>query len=349
LENVDLADTISCGEPFDTISGSQISEIKWIPLRVDSANVFRDIDQLDVINGLYVITDKAQCKVIVFDNDGNLLYSIDRRGQGPEDYLEIAAVTATNTSIYVVDNYAKQLQRYSIKDGSFIETIKMPFVAWDIEAFDDGDFLFTCMNVPPDAPIIPKPIDFAVWRTNERMEITDKYLPLPEDHIEFIGKRRYFNRDAKGNINFHTYRYNGFFTIYKDDSIKFHSVQFDMPIPEEENITYEDVTETNYRYLGETPYVSGNYWVADITQGEYGEQMLASKALKKTLLNSRQDASNMLFNIIGVNNQGFIGYLNYGYDQYSALTQHGFPRADAETEAMLQNDEGVVLIQYIMK
>lgn len=166
----------------------------------------------------------------------------------------------------------------------------------------------------------------------------------------YIGKRRYFNRDAKGNINFHTYKYNGFFTFHQDGSPEYHHIKFDKPLPEGgEELTWRNANDKYYRYLDETPYVSGNYWVALISREEYGEQVLASKALKTTRLSSRQDASYFLTRIIGVNNQGFIGDIYDGYETYSELIRYGFPRADAATETMLRNDEGTVMIQYIMK
>lgn len=47
-----------------------------------------------------------------------------------------------------------------------------------MEAFDDNDFIFSCLNNNPETSINTNPINYSVWRTNNNWEFTHFYLPL---------------------------------------------------------------------------------------------------------------------------------------------------------------------------
>lgn len=338
-------DTIFYDENVDTLPIGQICDIQWLPLKETDNGLFKEMSKLMVLDSIFVVVDQPYCKITVFTSQGDFLYQIDNRGQGPEEYLEIAAATATDSLIYVVDNYGKRIQRYLLSDGSYAGSINLPFIAWDIEAFSDNDFLFTCLNSSPEAKIVPKPIDYAVWHTDSLMEVKHTYLPLPENHVEMIGKRKYFVKDNKGNITFHCYKYPGYFTFAKDQEPQYHNISFYNGIPNDEILDYHNIQEKNYIYLDETPYVHDNCWVALIAQGQYARQMIGLNAMNKVVRNSSSSAANAVVNVIGVNNDGFIGYINDGYQQYKGMTDYGFHKADSVTESHIEKG-GCALIMY---
>lgn len=344
-KSVIMADTLICNKLKDTIPSGMICDIRYIPLKETNQGVFSDVYKLFVVDSSYIVVDKSKHRIATFSETGDLLYKIDNMGHGPTEYLEIAAAAATDSVIYVVDNFSNRLQQYSISDGQYIKSTTLPFIAWDIEALSDDDFLFTCLNLNPDAKILPKPINYAVWRTNGEMEITDKYLPVSDEYTEMIGKSRYFSKDKDGNVAFHMYKYPGYFTFTKEDRPEYHHVVLKRPIPSDKQLSYSDVLDKGYEYIDETPFVYDDCWVAAIAKDEAAEQMLGSYRENKILKNSHSWASNLLVNIIGVNKDGFVGILNDDADQYQSLIEHGFPRADAQTENYLKQGCSV-LIQY---
>ena len=337
-----------CKGKLDTITSGVICCLNWIPLSGSGNGLFGEISKLIVRDSMLVVIDRPNCKAVAFNNQGDLLYQIANRGQGPEEYLEIAAASASDSVLYILDNYSHRLQQYSLADGSYIGAISVPFVAWDFEIFSDNDFLFTCLNDMADSEIVPKPINYAVWRTDSTMAVTQTYLPHPENYCEMIGKQRYFNRDNEGNIHFHCYRYPGYFTFTQDkeQEPKFHYVSLERSIPADKNFKYRDVQERNYNYLAETPFVNGNDWIGIMGSGKYLYPIIWHNASDKIYTNSKKWAQNhILYDIVGVNNDGFIGYLGNGAQDYQSLIEHGFPRADDRTEKHIEQD-GCALVIY---
>lgn len=344
-DEIIIADTLSCVGFKDTIPSGLICGIKYIPLQGTNQGVFGDIYKILITDSLYIVVDKSKCRIATFSKTGELLHQIDKMGHGPAEYLEIAAATATDSVIYIVDNFSRRMQLYSIMDGRYIKSIDLPFIAWDIEALSDDDFLFTCLNVNPDAKILPKPINYAVWRTNADMEIMDTYLPVSDEYTEMIGKTRYFGKDSDGNVIFQMYKYPGYFTFTKEGFTEYHHIVFQKPIPFDRYLSYSEVQEKGYEYIDETPFVFEDYWVAAVAKKEFAEQMLGNYKMNAILKNSNQWASNFLINIIGVDKDGFVGIINDDYEQYLALTEHGFPRADTETEECMRQGCSA-LVQY---
>ena len=349
------ADTVVYTADLDTIPSGVICGLEWIPLRGSRNGLFGNISKLIVRDSLLVVIDRPNCKAVAFNKQGDLLYQIANRGQGPEEYLEIAAASASDSVLYILDNYSHRLQQYSLADGSYVGAISVPFVAWDFEMMSDNDFLFTCLNNSPDSEIVPKPMDYAVWRTDSTMAVTHTYLPLPENYFEMIGKRRYFTTDNEGNVIFHCYRYPGFFTFTQDPAQEpaFHYVNFGRSIPADKGLTHKDVRKKKYNYLEETPFVYDDNWIGLTTHHrdwDYIQVMLWHKASGKLLTNSQKWAGNhIIYEMVGVNEDGVIAYLSSGQQQYDSLIEHGFPRADSIAEKHIEQDDCALVIYRFCK
>lgn len=186
LSNVTTADSLLFTEPLDTLPDGVISSVSWLPLQNSDQRIIDEISKLSVVDSFIVIGSRRQAVLQVYSTEGKFLYEISEKGQGPEEYLEIATFTVTPTSIYILDNFSHKISRYALEKGTFMGKTEVPFVAWDMEAFDDNDFLFTCLNNNPDVKVSPSPVDFAVWRTDSHWQITDKYLPVEKNIRNFM-------------------------------------------------------------------------------------------------------------------------------------------------------------------
>lgn len=186
LSNVTTADSLLFTEPLDTLPDGVISSVSWLPLQNSDQRIIDEISKLSVVDSFIVIGSRRQAVLQVYSTEGKFLYEISEKGQGPEEYLEIATFTVTPTSIYILDNFSHKISRYALEKGTFMGKTEVPFVAWDMEAFDDNDFLFTCLNNNPDVKVSPSPVDFAVWSTDSHWQITDKYLPVEKNIRNFM-------------------------------------------------------------------------------------------------------------------------------------------------------------------
>lgn len=346
-EPMTIGESISYTSPHDTLPSSMLASINWIPLESSDMNAIREISKLIVFDGKVILGDKRLGSIHAYDfSSGKLLYIIDQKGNGPDEYLETAAFTATPTSIYVLDNYSHAIFRYSSADGSFIEKKTISFVAWDMEAYNDDAFLFSWLSNNPDAPKPSSVIDYAVWQTNGNFNITETYLPLQDDDVEMYGKTLYFTRHD-GDIIFHALKYHGYFSFAENQPPIFHPIEFTNPIPTDKSLRLKDLENTSWQYLGETPFISNDFAVVEITEGDFGQQMFETGG--KIFANSTDWAATIPINIIGVTDGNrFIGYLNDNYELYEELVAHGFRKGSEDAESLLRQG-GCCLIVYTLK
>lgn len=346
LESFVVVDTLVYESQPDTSRAHMIDTVIWLPLEASDVDVIKDVSKIKVTHNKIIIDSKHQEKLFTYEIiSGKQLYTIDKKGNGPGEYLEIASFAITPTSIYILDNFSNVILRYSIEDGSFIEKKNVSFVAWDMEAYDDETFLFTWLSNNPDAPKPKLAPDYAVWQTDSNFNLVNTYLPIEKDYNEMYGKQRYFSKHGD-EIIFHTLKYDGYFSFTKGDKPKFHHIEFSNPIPKDKNLRLSDIDGTSWQYLGETPFVTDNYAVVDISEGADGMQFFASSG--KVHGNSMNCARNIPINIIGVTDDNrFIGYINDNPEQYEQLVEFGFQRGNNEVENLLRNG-GCCLIIYKM-
>lgn len=345
--NITTSDSIYFSESTDVLSQDIIDSIYWIPLESSHINIFDCISKMCVIDNFILIASRNQSIIQVYSDKGEFLYQISSKGNGPKDYLEIATFTATNTSIYALDNYTHKISQYNINTGEFIKKTDIPFIAWDMEAFDDDDFLFSCLNNNPEARINMNPINYSVWRTNNDWKFTHFYLPFEQGYTELYGKPRYFTR-SNDSIIFHALKYNGYFIFTKHGVPSFCPIMFNNPLPENHSYRLIDVNKNSWQFLAETPFKINGYGIFEISSSGESEQLFSVDSCHKIYRNSYTNATYLPINIIGTTNDSFIGYINDDYNLYQDLVRCGFKKADEKTESILKNG-GCSLIIYQMK
>lgn len=70
-------------------------------------------------SAFYVLSDN---KVIRYDRDGNQLSVLDKRGPGPEEYINLSLISCRDTSVVVFCNTTLRLLEYS-RNGDFIRDL----------------------------------------------------------------------------------------------------------------------------------------------------------------------------------------------------------------------------------
>lgn len=346
VEDVNITDIIKYSLSAKSTISQFVDSVRFIALVDSGKHLLKDVSKIYKLDDKIVLGDKRQHKIVAYDNGGSFLYEIDKRGAGPGEYLEIANFTATDSLIYALDNYGHCIYKYSVRDGSFVSKDEVPFVAWDIEAFDDENFLFTQIKNNPEAVLSSKQQPASgVWSTNGDWKLTADLITVPDDHYEMYGKGTYFFRSGD-KIYFHTLWNNGYYVLAKNSAPAFVQVDFDNPLPQSFAGRLEEANEKSYEFVAETPFPMAGYTVFSINDGGEEQLCLYSHKDHKFYHNSDADAHNGMIEIKGVWDDSPFGIiLEYGF--YEGLIEGGFSRANPETEQLMRNECAALVIYYM--
>ena len=112
---IDVANMIAL--PFDSL---KITSLQYIPLETNENVLIASINKMLVHNDRIYVADYNGAKALfVFDFQGKLIFSINRFGRGPGEYIQFADFNVTESGdIHVWDNGQRKLIKYG-PDGSF--------------------------------------------------------------------------------------------------------------------------------------------------------------------------------------------------------------------------------------
>ena len=104
-----------------------IKDATLIPLETTDDCLLGDLEKILESDGRLYIQDMKGTTIFVFDISGKFLYKIERRGEGPEEYLEVADFDVMDGVIYVLSRVNKRILAYDEK-GKCVKMI--PLKAW---------------------------------------------------------------------------------------------------------------------------------------------------------------------------------------------------------------------------
>lgn len=347
VDNVQQLEEIKFTESVVPELNSFVAGIEYLPLYGSDDYPIDEITGMKFHGGHIVIGCQAHHPEIhIYDRDGKHLSTISRIGNGPGEYLEIAAFCVSGSSLYILDNYSHRINEYSLDNGSFIGSTKVDFNAWDMEMLDEKTFIFTMLpNHPAAQPDLSQP-SYAVWTTTLSGERIDNYLPYAEDYYEMIGKRKYFTK-SDGKVYFHSYMNPGVYEFDKDGSLGYIPFVFPKNIPESGALSFKEVSDEGYYYLSETPFFSEKFIACNIARGDEDGLFLYGRLDKTFYENDPDNITNAMGAVFGVRDNDFVSYLS-DYDMYESMVEDGFQTAPQSVVELLKND-GSCLLFYKMK
>ncbi len=163
-----------------------------VALETTTDNLISSIDKIEMLNNKLYILDKKSQVITVFDKDGFYLSKIDRRGQGPEEYIDIADFTVTDSLIYVLSRGGKKIIAYNHSD-SFIQNY--PLDAYYDFFIIDKNTLFLYSNYSNHTLYNVIVSNF----NNNNIAASKKFLPFLRNQ-SFSFRRNPFNRSANGDL-----------------------------------------------------------------------------------------------------------------------------------------------------
>lgn len=101
---------------FSTIVNDTFS---IIPLETNEQCLVSQIDKIEILGNKILIRDDLAKSVFIFDLDGTFISKICKIGHGPGEYVGITDMTATDSTIVIIDRFSRKQLVYSY-DGDLI-------------------------------------------------------------------------------------------------------------------------------------------------------------------------------------------------------------------------------------
>jgi hypothetical protein len=98
-----------------------VASIRFVPLETTPSCLVGEINGLCLTDkGIYILT--RDMKLLCFDLSGKFIWSINRKGEGPGEYVNLRGFTVTDKELVLMDSRGKKLIFFSL-DGKYIREI----------------------------------------------------------------------------------------------------------------------------------------------------------------------------------------------------------------------------------
>lgn len=138
--SVELAD-----DSLFTIKGEQIFEdsARFIPLETNEECLITKIDKLIRYKSDYYILDKDMEAIFRYDQDGHYQGKLDRKGEGPEEYVSLMDFQIENDKLYALSFSRKEIMIYHLPSFSYSDKISLPDICTSFLLAENYIYLFT--------------------------------------------------------------------------------------------------------------------------------------------------------------------------------------------------------------
>lgn len=332
-------------EESDTLLRHNIEFMEYLPLESSDNSMLFNVDKLIFKNEMFYLADFHSNKIVTYDREGSLKYVLDKRGEGPQEYLEIKNFAVDSLCLYTIDNYKHQMNVYNVMNGEFEKTLKLPFVAWDVEILPDGYFIFTYIPYQTGRPNM-KQEKYRIFITDKDLQIKKKLFKYSEKQFDFISRKNYFTLSEQG-IAFNTLSSDDFYIFVDKDSIRHIKLNINKEVPYSKGYDFDRIAEGGYNYFSRTPILHKNYLICLISQKDLLLDYIYNISTGSLSRNDYVNAYKGLLTPLFAGRGYLFSYLN-DYDLYLELVEAGFTKADEKIETHLKN-EGVLLLMYKLK
>lgn len=330
---------------IDTLLSETIERIDFLVLEETDNSALYGVSKMVIKNNLIFIGDFHSGKIVVYDMSGKVKYVLDKKGAGPQEYLELKSFAVDEHYIYTLDNFRHAVNSYDCQTGRFIQSRKLSFVAWDMEVLDNDHFIFAFIPLK-DGQINLKQPPYKILITDKYLEITDKYLKYEKGDYEFIGKTTFFTQAEKG-IVFSSMASDTFILFSSKDSLEYTAINFKDKIPDKFRKERKKILDYEYNFLLKTPLLCKDCIEFEISVGDNIGSYIYDKNTGCFHGNAEISSYNYLFEPIASYRNQLISYLD-NYSLYEEVVETGFTKASSSIEHHLQN-EGAILIFYTIR
>ena len=341
------------GADSHSLIPSILDSLMFIPLYGSIDHPIAHVDDLQINDQGYFILDQHRNIIHAYSPSGDYLYQIDATGKGPGEYLEIGCFSISDSALYTVDNYAKKINKYDIRDGSFIKNYDTPITVGGMRKLNNGNFLLC--ELPIEGATQTDASDGSrIYLADSTLKIIGSSLPFKNGRDKI--QMPQLLKGGDGTISYGSYGYNGYTLLDSRDghvvgnvsvttSKPFNQAEIkDMQLTE----ALDFIDNNGYKFLVSTPLDAGRYVVFTIKEGQNGEVCVYDKVTSKKYFNSNTDFNNLFICPDESYNGKFYTIYNFGADFLDTQLKSGFNKPPHVADSIIRND-GTVLLCYTMK
>ena len=172
-------------EIFDT------SSIEYIQLESSQKSLIGETKRFYIIDDNFIFISNK--KLVVFNQNGKFLYSIEKRGKGPGEYLTLDDVYIDNGIIFILDRQGQKIIKYNT-NGEFLGTLNTGLYAESFAKLSEDIF---CLYIGSNKN------DASSYRMNyyseKQKKIVHRALPITENEYKwmyFFDLNNFTSKDA---------------------------------------------------------------------------------------------------------------------------------------------------------
>lgn len=310
-----------------------------------SESVFSEISKCQIYNGNIYILDFAKTKtVMVFNINGDYLFTIGKKGNGPGEFVRVIDFDVNASGIYTLDRSLKKIMHFSL-DGHFLKEysyLNCEYIINGLAITSDGNFVLgmdkennnleKLLLVDPNFHIIKHLDSFSEYDTEGELKL---------DAVKRCGE----------NVIFHYPISN---KIYILDTLGVEKETLDIKlggkdIPNDLKKSFEKLEENNddYIYFYNTPFVTSRYILSVLSYHSIQALFFLDRVQNKYFLNKytkekTYDIKKMLFPVFA-NDNIIACYLDqYFYDRTKNVVL-------SEQQRKYLEEGGTILVIYYLK
>ena len=253
IKNDSIENILITGEFDNTIAYDSIfEEIDIVPLETNKKCLIEMVRKIIVHkNYLYIQNNKRN--ILVFNQNGNFIRSIGKKGKGPGEILSLRDFEIIDNTLLILD--FQSIKRFTL-DGIFINEHSFKFFTpndriicnpMQFAVFNNNYFFFGGTFGVKDNSNNNL---FALYQLNERFKIQERYFPLKYKLSEDYHR---FSRNANNISISPPFGYNTIYNIFNDQLearyfIDFGKKQLKIDIPSDFQSLSEFKLEVDMKY-----------------------------------------------------------------------------------------------------
>lgn len=294
---------------------------------------FSRADKVAFEDGQFYIADFKSKKVLSFTKDGRFLFSIDGHSLGRQNPVSLTSFSVNRGMVFVLDGDSRTVLSYNSKTGEFIGRYSIDFEAWDIEALDNGDFLFA---FAPLSLISNRDEDecYRFIRTDSKMKPVSKMVPFDPHSFDILSYTHYLSASGDKIVSA-AFDIDGCHIFSRKDGTREKTYRLDLEhsIPADKRNDINALLSNTISYVALPPLMGGHV-VQFMVRGEDGiSPILYDTRNSRLFKNNMNDFSCFVYDVVCGMQTGLVALWRNNNSNYDYLSRNGFPRAAPEMES----------------